>query len=136
MDSRTEHGRALSRRRPTLPTGHMSLSSQPLLSAALADQTVESLYAMHGRRRPWIYWISLTAVGAAVGVLPLLQVDVTVRSAGMVRPASERAEIKSALGVHVERVWAHDTEQVEAGSYIGSSYTKSVARWHDVKVIY
>ena len=93
----------------------MSLSSQPLLSAALADQTVESLYAMHGRRRPWIYWISLTAVGAAVGVLPLLQVDVTVRSAGMVRPASERAEIKSALGGHVERVWAHDNEQVEAG---------------------
>jgi len=93
----------------------MSLSSQPLLSAALADQTVESLYAMHGRRRPWIYWISLVGVGAAVGVLPLLQVDVTVRSAGMLRPASERAEIKSALGGHVERVWAHDNERVEAG---------------------
>ena len=93
----------------------MPNSPVALHPAALAEQTVESLYAMHGRQRPWIYWLCLIGVGAALGVLPLLQVEVTVRAAGMVRPATERTELKSAIGGRIARVLAADNERVTAG---------------------
>lgn len=76
---------------------------------------MENLYAMHGRQRPWIYWLCLVGVGAALGALPLLQVEVTVQAAGMVRPASERTELKSAIGGRIARVLARDNDRVAAG---------------------
>lgn len=89
--------------------------SAPLLPAALAEHSVESLYAAHGRQRPWIYWFSLAGVAVALGALPFVPVDVTVRAAGMVRPATERTELKSAIGGRIARVLAADNERVAAG---------------------
>jgi hypothetical protein len=34
----------------------MQTADDKYLPAALARHTVESLYAGHGRQRPWIYW--------------------------------------------------------------------------------
>ncbi len=93
----------------------MSAPTLPLLPAAQAEHSVESLHAMHGCQRPWIYWLSLLGAGAALGALPLVPVEVTVRSSGIVRPASERTELKVAISGRIASVLAHDNDHVAAG---------------------
>ena len=93
----------------------MSSSAEPIFPAAQAGNSVESLYAMHGVQRPWIYWLCLLGVGAALGALPLIPVEITIRAGGIIRPAMERIELKAAVGGRVARVCARDNEQVGSG---------------------
>ena len=90
-------------------------SRAPYLPALLAENSVESLQALHGRQRPWIYWLSLLATGGALGVLPLIPVEITVRASGLVRPATERTELRAAIGGRIARVLARDNDRVVAG---------------------
>lgn len=85
------------------------------LPAAFAPHTVESLHALHGARRPWTYWISLAGTIGALASLPLISVDVSVSAPGIVRPATERVELRLPLGGRVAAVLAHDNERVSAG---------------------
>jgi membrane fusion protein, peptide pheromone/bacteriocin exporter len=94
--------------------GRMTPSSG-LVPAELAPYTVQSLYADHGAQRAWIYWLVLGGAVGALAALPLVKVDVTVRAAGLVRPATERIELKAAVGGRVGRVSARDNEHAAAG---------------------
>jgi multidrug resistance efflux pump len=85
-----------------------------LIPAIFAEHTVESLYATHGPERPWIYWLLLLGAGGALASLPLIKVDVTVRAPGMIRPASERAELRPAVTGRIDRVLARDNDPVKA----------------------
>jgi HlyD family secretion protein len=58
--------------------------------------------------------------------LPLLEVDVTVRAAGLVRPATERTELKVAVGGRVGRVAARDNERVTAGQSLVELTTRDL----------
>jgi HlyD family secretion protein len=92
----------------------MSLPPSTFLPAALAEHSVESLGALHGPDRPWIYWLSLLAVGAALGALPLIPVEITVRSSGIVRPVTERTELKAGISGRIAAVLARDNVHVAA----------------------
>ena len=105
----------------------MRPTSPSLLPAALAGQTLESLYALHGRRRPWVYWTALAGIVLALAVLPLVEVDVTVRAPGMVRPATERAEMRVPVGGHIARIRARDNEPVKAGQILVELATGDIA---------
>lgn len=85
------------------------------LPAALAPHTVESLHALHGAHRPWTYWIALAGMISALASLPLISVDVSVSAPGIVRPATERVELRLPLGGRVVAVLARDNERVSAG---------------------
>jgi HlyD family secretion protein len=93
----------------------LSAPNAPLLPAALAQHTVESLYAEHGPARPWIYWLALLAVTAALVALPLVEVDVTVRAPGVVRPATERTELRVPISAQIAQVLARDNDSVTTG---------------------
>lgn len=86
-----------------------------LLPAALAPDLVESLYAEHGTGRPWTYWVILLGVVAGLVALPLVDVDVTVRAPGLVRPATDRTELKAPAGGRIAAVMARDNDRVAAG---------------------
>lgn len=85
------------------------------LPAALAPHTVESLLALHGRHRPWLYWIVLAGVLGGLASLPLVEVDVSVSAPAMVRPATERVALRLPLGGRISRVLVRDNERVAAG---------------------
>lgn len=89
-----------------------SLQNIPL---AHAQHTVESLYAGHGPQRPWTYWLVLTGVLGALASLPLIKVDVSVRAAGLVRPTTERADLRPAVSGQIAEVLARDNDRVSAG---------------------
>lgn len=86
-----------------------------LIPATLAEHTVESLYAQHGPERRWIYWLVLLGATGALASLPLIKVDVSVRAPGMVRPVTERADLRPAVSGRIDRVLARDNERVHAG---------------------
>jgi HlyD family secretion protein len=93
----------------------MTTAPLPWLPASLAAHTVESLYSEHGRQRPWIYWLALLGVIGALVALPLVKVDVTVRAPGLVRPATERTELRVPLNAQIGQVLARNNEHVTAG---------------------
>lgn len=86
-----------------------------MIPASLGENTVEHLYAEHGPDRPWIYWLALAGVTGALASLPLIKVDVSVRATGLVRPTTERAELRTAISGHVAEVLVRDNDRVQAG---------------------
>jgi HlyD family secretion protein len=86
-----------------------------MIPASLGEDTVEHLYAEHGPARPWIYWLLLLGVFFSLASLPLLMVDVSVRAAGMVRPTTQRADLRPAVSGHIAEVLAHDNARVHSG---------------------
>lgn len=93
----------------------MTGESTQYLSADIGQHTVESLYAEHGAQRPWTYWLVLVGVIGAFASLPLIKVDVSVRAAGLVRPTTERADLRPAMSGHIAEVLVHDNDRVAAG---------------------
>lgn len=93
----------------------MALPPSDLLPAAIARNTVAGLHAELGPPRPWIYATILALAAAALLALPLVQVDVTVRAAGLVRAATERTELRPAVAGRIARLWIRDNAAVSAG---------------------
>ena len=52
---------------------------------------------------------------AALAALPLIEVDVTVRAPGVVRPATERTELRVPLSAQIAQVLARDNDSVTTG---------------------
>jgi HlyD family secretion protein len=85
------------------------------ISAAFAADTVEGLQAAHGRAGRGIFWLLLAGVSAALGALPLVEIDLSISASGVVRPAAERVEITPPLNGRVARVFARENERLQAG---------------------
>lgn len=83
--------------------------------AVLAEHTVENLWAEQGPERAWIYWLLLAGVIGALASLPFIEVDLSVRAPGSVRPATERTLLRSAVAGRLDQVFARDNQQVRLG---------------------
>lgn len=92
-----------------------AMSPIRLYAADAVQDSLESLFAAHGPQRSHIYWCILLGVAAGLAALPLVKVEVSVRAQGMVRPQTERAELKSAVAGHITEVLARDNDAVHAG---------------------
>ena len=86
-----------------------------LFPARAAEDSLESLFAMHGPLRPWIGWLVLTGAISGLIALPLIKVDVAVHASGMVRPATERVDLRPAKSGLIAEVLAHDNDRVHSG---------------------
>lgn len=70
---------------------------------------------MHGRAGQGVFWLLLGGVSAALAALPLVEIDLSVSAPGIVRPATERVEMRPALTGRVARVLARENEYIVAG---------------------
>jgi len=89
-----------------------------LIPAEMGVDTVESLLAEHGRESSWIYWLLLAGISAGLASLPFIEVDVSIRAAGLVRPVMERMGLRPAVSGHIAQVLARDNERVSAGQVL------------------
>ena len=69
-------------------------------------------------RSQLIYGSVLLAITVALAALPFIYVDVSVQSAGLVRPVAERSEVKPLVGGRVEALLVHDNQPVRAGDVL------------------
>jgi multidrug resistance efflux pump len=97
------------------------------LPLSVAEHTVASLFAERGPARPWTYRILLAGVLGALAALPLVKLDVAVRTPGIVRSAAERTELRSAAAGLVESVLAGENDRVEAGQSLLVLASRDVA---------
>lgn len=90
--------------------------NQGLVDYPPSGDTVEELFAAHGPERPATYWLLALLLVGAMGCLPFVQVDVSVRAAGWIRPASERTELRPPVAGHIVRILAQENGPVSAGA--------------------
>lgn len=68
--------------------------------------------------RQWLYWIILTMVIASFSVLPFIKTTISIRTNGVIRPASERTEVKSMLSGHIDQLYVKEGDTVKQGQLI------------------
>ncbi|MBS1599720.1 MAG: HlyD family efflux transporter periplasmic adaptor subunit [Bacteroidetes bacterium] len=83
----------------------------------LENSSIVMLYS-YQKINSWIFFIIFFMVAAAFVALPLVQVDVSVRSRGVVRPLIERTEIKSDISGTIDSVFYREGDLVQKGSVI------------------
>lgn len=91
---------------------------QQLYPAELADDSLESLLADRSSRGSPVHLALLLLLAAALGLLPLVRVGVSVQAPGVVRPLTEKHEVRAPVGGYAERLAAREGERVGRGQLL------------------
>jgi len=97
----------------------MDPSAHPL---AALEHSLPAYLDRHGRRGRAIHITIAVTAAAALALLPIIRVDVSVRAYGMIRPANEKYEIRAPAAGFV----AHST--LIRGGFVGAGDTLVVLR--------
>jgi multidrug resistance efflux pump len=89
-----------------------------LLPTDLTEHSLEAHFARCAAPTRALYPVVLLAVVAALAALPLIRVEVTVRSAGIIRPSVERHVIRAQASGIVETVGVREGERVVRGELL------------------
>src|SRR3989454_70617 len=82
------------------------------------DDSLETHLARYARAGRGVYFATLTLVIAAATALPVVKVNVTVRSPGIIRPATEKQEIHALVSALAAQVLVRDNQTVAQGDTI------------------
>jgi multidrug resistance efflux pump len=86
-----------------------------LYPAEYAEDSLERLYAERSRRSHAIYLLVLVGLLGGIALLPFARVDVSVQSGGIIRPATEKHEVKARASGLVEQLLVRENQLVQAG---------------------
>ncbi len=89
-----------------------------LYPADALDDSLETHLARHARAGRGVYHATLATVIATAAALPLIKVNVTVRSPGIIRPATEKQEIHALVSALAAQVLVRDNQTVGPGDVI------------------
>ncbi|HTE23882.1 HlyD family secretion protein [Flavitalea sp.] len=70
------------------------------------------------RRVSTIYWAIILFIGSVMILLPIIRVEISVRSPGIIRPDSERTVIRSLIPGIIEELYASEGQFIEKDSLI------------------
>jgi multidrug resistance efflux pump len=79
------------------------------------DYCIEKQIFRHSRKNNALYLTASLAVFAALLALPFLYVDIVVHGVGVVRPITEKVELKAAVTETIVRVYAHEGRRLQKG---------------------
>jgi multidrug resistance efflux pump len=86
-----------------------------LYPAEYAEDSLERLYSERSTRSQVIYLTAILALLTGMALLPFVRVDVSVQSTGVIRPATEKHEVKARASGLVDQLLVHENDQVVAG---------------------
>lgn len=89
-----------------------------LLPNEWIENSIESYIYHHTTKSQIIYWVVLASLAVGCMSLPLVYVDISVQSNGVVRPMAEKSEIKAAISEMVDKVYAREGQKVNKGDKI------------------
>ena len=68
----------------------------------------------------WFFFTLVILIAMSFAALPIIHIDVSVSSRGMIRPAQERAQVRSALQGTIDTIFFQEGSLVEQGAVIMS----------------
>src|SRR5882724_10988458 len=83
----------------------------------LESSSIVTFYG-NNKTNSGFFFIMIFMVAIIFTVLPLTSVDISVKSTGIIRPAHERAEIRSAMQGIIDSVFCHEGGLIQQGSEI------------------
>jgi len=86
--------------------------------AELIEFTTEAYLPTVSVRSQIIYLSVILAIIAALVALPLIQVEVSVQSSGMIRPTAERNEIRSLIAGTISETFIKENQSIEQGQTV------------------
>nr|WP_320947754.1 HlyD family efflux transporter periplasmic adaptor subunit [Bacteroides intestinalis] len=89
-----------------------------LLPNEWIENSLETYIYQHTTKSQIIYWVVLLAITATMIALPFIYVDISVQGSGVVRPVTEKTEIKSAITELVDSIYVREGEQVSKGDIL------------------
>lgn len=89
-----------------------------LLPNEWIENSIETYIYQHTTKSQIIYWIVLAAVTAVMIALPFIYVDISVQGSGVVRPVTEKTEIKSSITELIDSVYVREGDQVNKGDVL------------------
>lgn len=89
-----------------------------LLPNEFIENCIETYIYKHTTKSQKIYWVVLLAVTVALVSLPFIYVDISVQGNGVVRPVTEKTEIKASITELVDSVYVHEGNQVNKGDIL------------------
>jgi multidrug resistance efflux pump len=87
----------------------------PIIVSYLTDVIVEAYLPRVTVRSQLLYTTVLLAIATSIIALPFIYVDISVQATGLVRPVSERSEIKAIMGGTIEILSVGENQAVKAG---------------------
>jgi len=79
------------------------------------DYCIENQIFQHSRKSNALYLTAALAVFAALLSLPFLYVDIVVHGVGVVRPITEKVELKAPVAETIVRVFAQEGSRLQKG---------------------
>lgn len=89
-----------------------------LFPSEIIKHTSEQILSRHSRKSHVIYCTVVLAVVIALALLPILKVTVSVQSNGIIRPVTEKNEIKSLVSGTVSDIFIKENQKVEKDQII------------------
>lgn len=89
-----------------------------LLPNEWIENSIETYIYQHTTKSQIIYWVVLLAVTATIIALPFIYVDISVQGSGIVRPVTEKTEIKSSITELVDSIYVREGQQVRKGDIL------------------
>jgi HlyD family secretion protein len=86
-----------------------------LYPAEYAEDSLEQLLSERSRHSHAVYLLVVAALLVGLALLPLVRVDVSVQSAGIIRPGTEKHEVKARASGLVDQLLVRENAQVHAG---------------------
>jgi len=89
-----------------------------LLPNEWIENSIETYIYQNTTKSQIIYWVVLAAVASVLISLPFIYVDISVQGNGIVRPITEKTELKSSINEFVDSIYVHEGQQVNKGDVI------------------
>lgn len=89
-----------------------------ILPEGWIENSIETYIYHHTTKSQKIYWVVLATLILMFLALPLVYVDISVQSGGMVRPTTEKSEIKASMSEIVDIIYAREGQKVRRGDKI------------------
>ena len=109
-----------------------------LLPNEWIENSIEVYNYQHTTKSQAIYWVVLAAVTAALISLPFIYIDISVQGSGVIRPVTEKTEIKAAVTELVDSVYVREGQQVNKGDILLRFRTSNPdykITYHDIAIV-
>ena len=102
------------------------MNEKEIFPKEIIENSVEKHFADYNPRNRMLYLALLAAFGIAFLLLFIVRMDVTVRSAGVIRPTQERTDLRANVNGVIDSVFIAENKHVKAGDVLIKIHSQSI----------